>query len=120
MTYKYFAWLEEQGFRDITGVGAIHIQKFFLACSEHYTPSTIYDVRLYLKKLYGFLYAAGKAEDDYSELFSFAVNREKKVFPVLPKSDIAKLLDSIDHSTVKGKRDYAIMMLGTLFITYNL
>ena len=31
VTYKYFAWLEEQGFRDIAGVGAIHIQKFLLA-----------------------------------------------------------------------------------------
>lgn len=114
VTYKYFAWLEEQEFRDITGVGAIHIQKFLLACSEHYAPSTIHDIRLYLKKLYAFLYAAGKAEGDYSELFSFAVNREKKVYPVLPKADIAKLLDTIDRTTVKGKRDYAMMMLGTV------
>ncbi len=114
MTYKYFAWLEEQGFTDIAGVGAIHIQKFLLACSEQYAPSTIHDLRLYLKKLYAFLYASGRTEDDYSTLFSFAVNREKKVFPVLPKSDIAKLLDTIDRSTVKGKRDYAVMMLGTV------
>lgn len=34
------------------------------------------------------------------------------MFPVLPKLDIVKLLDTIDRSTVKGKRDYAIMMLG--------
>ncbi len=114
VTYKYFAWLEGQGFSGIAGVGAIHIQKFLLACSEQYAPSTIHDVRLYLKKLCAFLYATGRAEDDYAALFSFAVNREKKVFPALPKSDIAKLLDAIDRSTVKGKRDYAIMMLGTV------
>ncbi len=114
VTYKYFAWLEEQGFTDIADAEAIHIQKFLLACSERYAPSTLHDVRLYLKKLYAFLYTTGRAEDDYSALFSFAVNREKKVFPVLPKSDIAKLLDTIDRSTVKGKRDYAIMMLGTV------
>ncbi len=113
-TYKYFAWLEGQGFTDLAGVGAIHIQKFLLTCSERYAPSTIHDVRLYLKKLYVFLYATGRAEDDYSALFSFAVNREKKIFPVLPKADIAKLLDAIDRSTIKGKRDYAIMMLGTV------
>lgn len=114
VTYKYFAWLEEQGFADLAGVGAIHIQKFLLSCSERYAPSTIHDVRLYLRKLYAFLYATGRAEDDYAALFSFSVNREKKVFPVLPKSDIAKLLDAIDRSQVKGKRDYAIMMLGTV------
>ncbi len=91
VTYKYFAWLERQGFTDMAGVGAIHIQKFLLACSEHYPPSTIHNIRLYLKKLYVFLYATGRTNDDYSALFSFSVNREKKVFPVLPKSDIAKL-----------------------------
>ena len=42
------------------------------------------------------------------------VNWEKRVFPVLPKSDIAKLLDAIDRTKVKGKRDYAIMLLGTV------
>jgi len=29
VTYKYFAWLEEQGFTDIADVEAIYIQKFF-------------------------------------------------------------------------------------------
>lgn len=114
VTYKYFAWLEEQGFTDMAGVGAIHIQKFLLFCSDHYAPSSIHNIRLYLKKLYAFLYVTGRTEDNYSALFSFSVNREKKVFPVLPKSDIAKLLDTIDRSKVKGKRDYAIMMLGTV------
>lgn len=114
VTHKYFAWLEGQGFTDMAGVGAIHIQKFLLACSEQYPPSTIHNIRLYLKKLYVFLYTTEQADDDYSALFSFSVNREKKVFPVLPKSDIAKLLDTIDRSKIKGKRDYAIMMLGTV------
>lgn len=114
VTCKYFSWLEQQGFTDMTGVGAIHIQKFLLACSEHYPPSTIHNIRLYLKKLYVFLYVTERTDDDYSALFSFSVNREKKVFPVLPKSDIAKLLDTIDRSSVKGKRDYAVMMLGTV------
>ncbi len=114
VTHKYFAWLEGQGFVDLTGVGTIHIQKFLLACSEQYPPSTIHNVRLYLKKLYDFLHATGRVDDNYSALFSFAVNREKRVFPVLPKLDIAKLLDTIDRSTVKGKRDYAVMLLGTV------
>lgn len=114
VAYKYFAWLEDRGFKDMSGVGAIHIQKFLLFCSEHYAPGTIHNVRLYLKKLYAFLHMTGQVNDDYSALFSFSVQREKRVFPVLPKSDIAKLLDAIDRSTVKGKRDYAIMMLGTV------
>lgn len=114
VTYKYFAWLEEQGFDGPSDAGPLHIQKFLLICSERYAPSTIHNVRLYLKKLYSFLYVTGRAESPYSELFSFSVNREKKVFPVLPKSDIAKLLDAIDRNSIKGKHDYAIMLLGTV------
>lgn len=114
VTYKYFAWLEKQGFNSPSGAKALHIQKFLLSCSERYAPSTVHNVRLYLKKLYSFLYETGRTESSYSELFSFSINREKKVFPVLPKSDIAKLLDSVDRSSIKGKRDYAIMLLGTV------
>lgn len=114
VTHKYFGWLEEQGFRSPHGAGALHIQKFLLTCSERYAPSTVYNVRLYLKKLYSFLHETGRAESGHAELFSFSVNREKKVFPVLPKSDIAKLLDTIDRSSTKGKRDYVIMLLGTV------
>lgn len=116
VTYEYFAWLEEQGFHSPHGTGALHIQKFLLTCSERYAPSTIHNVRLYLKKLYSFLHETGRAESSHSELFSFSVNREKKVFPVLPKSDIAKLLDTIDRSGTKSKRDYAIILLGTVFV----
>lgn len=114
VTHKYFAWLEKQGFQNLSGVEGVQIQKFLLVCSEQYAPSSIYNILLYLKKLYAFLHESGQTESDYKELLSLQVNREKKVYPSLPKSDIAKLLDAIDRSTIKGKRDYAIMMLGTV------
>lgn len=44
---KYFAWLENQGFKNLEGVGAIQIQKFLLDCSEKYAPGTIHDLQLY-------------------------------------------------------------------------
>ncbi len=113
-TYKYFSWLEGQGYKNLADVGAAQIQKFLLDCSKRYAPSSIHNIRLYLKKLYTYLYKSGQAGADFSELLSFTVNRENKVFPALPKSDIAKLLDAIDRTSVSGKRNYAIMMLGTV------
>ncbi len=41
VTHKYFAWLEEQGFCDLIGVGAAHIQKFLLECSEACSPGSV-------------------------------------------------------------------------------
>ena len=113
-TRKYFAWLEGQGHEDLSRVGAAQIQKFLLFCSEQYAPSSIHNIKLYLKKLYAYLYATGQSTSDFSTLLSFTVIRDKKVYPTLPKSDIAKLLDTIDCTSKVGKRNYAIMMLGTV------
>jgi len=49
---KYFAWLEEQGQTNLGGVGAAQIQQFLLYCSEQYAPSSIHNIKLYLKKFY--------------------------------------------------------------------
>ena len=114
VTRKYLAWLEDQGHMNLIGVGASHIQRFLLFCSERYAPSSIHDIKLYLKKLYAYLYTTGQSESAYSALLSFTVSREKRVYPTLPKSDIAKLLDVIDRASLMGKRNYAVMMLGTV------
>lgn len=110
---KYFAWLEERGVQSPREAGPDWVQRFLLDCAERYSPASVHGIRLYLKKLYAFLKETGQAEFDCQELLSFRISREHKVFPALPKSDIAKLLDAIDRKTKTGKRDYAVMMLGT-------
>lgn len=112
ITHKYFAWLEVQGYEDLSGVGAEQIQKFLLDCSGKMCMSSIHDVKLHITKLYGYLYEAGLSDSSYQTLLSFKVNRESKIYPALPKSDIAKMLEAIDRVTVSGKRAYAAMMLG--------
>ena len=114
VTRKYFSWLEGQGYENLSGVGATQLQRFLLYCSGRYAPSSIHNIKLYLKKLYAYLYAIGQSETDYSALLSFTVSRDQKVFPSLPKSDIAKLLASIDRKSIMGRRNYAIMLLGTV------
>ena len=114
VAHKYFVWLAEQGFADLFGTGSEQIQKFLLVCSKTMMQNSMHNVKLYLKKLYEHLYRSGQSESDYKTLLSFPVNRETKIFPTLPKADIAKLLDSIDRKTKMGKRNYAIMMLGAV------
>ena len=109
---KYFNWLAENDYHDLSGVGAQEIQRFLLACSNEMAPSSMHDVKLYMKKLYAFLYSVKLSESPYAELLSFPVNRVSKIYPVLPMADVAKLLDSIDRKTGEGKRVYAIMALG--------
>ena len=100
---------EEEGFRSLENVKAAHIQKFLLRISKRYSLSSAYNTHLYLKKLYDFLFKRGYSVCDYRELLSSSINRERKIVPSLLKTDITKLLDSINWDTVKwtGLRDYA-------------
>jgi hypothetical protein len=49
---KYFAWLEEQGFVDLCGVGAEQIRQYLLFASKKYSQNSMRNVKLYLMKLY--------------------------------------------------------------------
>ena len=112
VTCKYFNWLAENDYNDLLGVGAQEIQKFLLACSKEMAPSSMHNVKLYMKKLYAFLYSEKLSESPYASLLSFPVNRTSKIYPVLSMQEVARLLDSIDCKTGNGKRAYAVMALG--------
>jgi site-specific recombinase XerD len=114
VAHKYFAWLGEKEIVDLSGADAPQIQNFMQCCSKLLSMNSMRNVRLYLSKLYAYLYGSGLSESDYKSLLSFKMSHETKIYPALPKSDIAKLLDAIDRTTVAGKRSYAAMMLGTV------
>jgi len=112
IAHKYFNWLADSGFFDLCAVGATEIQRFLLDCSKLLAPSSMHNVKLYLKKLYEYLYFEGLAKSPYESLLSFPVNRETKIYPALPMADVNKLLASINRQTKSGKRSYAVMILG--------
>ena len=114
ITHKYFAWLGERGIENLRAADTEQIRKFMLDCSKTLSMNSMRNVRLYLAKLYAYLYETGHSESDYATLLSFKISHEAKVFPALPKADIARMLDSIDRASIAGKRAYAAMMLGTV------
>jgi hypothetical protein len=114
VAHKYFDWLTSQGYRSLQGAGAEQIQKFLLDCSEKMAMGTVYDIKLYLTKLYAYFYKSGQSESSFHALLSFKVNRGTKIQPVLQKSEIAAMLGTIDRRTAAGKRAYAVMLLGTV------
>lgn len=114
VTYKYFAWLEKQGFKNLKKVSAIQIQEFLLDCSSQFAMSSMHNIKLYIKKLYNHLYETGLSESTYHTLLSFKVIRESKIAEVMTDIEISKVLGAIDRTTVKGKRAYAAMLLGVV------
>lgn len=114
VAHRYFAWLAEQGYEDLNGVGAEQIQRFLLDSSGKMSMNSIHNVKLYISKLYAYLYETGQSDSSYHALLSFTVNRGSKIYPALPKADIAKILEAIDRKTICGKRAYAVMLLGAV------
>lgn len=112
VVHKYFVWLAEHGYENLSGVGAEQIQKFFLDCSKKHPSTSMYNIKLYIKKLYAYLHVEKLSPSSYEELLSFPINRESKIFPALPMRKVAKLLDAIDRKTKIGKCAYAAMILG--------
>ena len=109
---KYFSWLLLEGNTSLNDVGATEVQRFMIYCCKHMKSSSVYDVKLYMKKLYYFLKENAYSTDDYSGLLSFRVSRESKLYPPASPDEVSAILDVIDRRIPRGKRDYAIIMLG--------
>ena len=108
---KFFSWLIESGHNELAKVGVDEIQKFVIDCSVTMKSTSIHNVKLYLKKLCGFLHKRGLLPNSYEGLLSFRVSRESKQLPATPPEEIAAVFNLIDRSEPKGKRDYAMFML---------
>jgi len=111
---KYFSWLIQEGYPELSRVGAEEVQRFMIFCSEHMASTSVYDVKLYMKKLYRYLAEKGYSASTYRELLSFPVSRESRMFPALSQEEIALILEMVNRRTPKGKRDYAILLLGVV------
>lgn len=111
---KYCSWLMLEGHNDLSGTGASEVQRFMIYCSRHMRSSSIHDVKLYMKKLYGFLSDNGYSSENYKGLLTFRVSRESKLYPPAQPDDVAAILDVIDRRIPRGKRDYAMILLGVV------
>jgi integrase len=108
---KFFAWLCENGYPDLKEVGADEIQRFVIECSNSMKSGSVHNVKLYLKKLCGYLNSRGLLPNSFEGLLSFRVSRETRLLPTTSPEEIEAVLNIIDRDTPKGKRDYAIIML---------
>lgn len=109
---RYFYWLQQEGITDIRQTNQETIQKYLHSCMEEMKSTSVYNVHLYLKKLYSFLHERGYTQSAYESFFAFKICRESKLFPAAEDETINAILNVIDTQTAAGKRDYAIILLG--------
>jgi integrase len=114
MARKFFSWLDENGHPTLDGLSADMVQAFMVHCSGHMTSASIHNAQLYMRKLCAYLYETERIDNPYTALLSFKVSRESKLYPATTHAELAAIFNEIDRSSIKGKRDYAIILLGAV------
>lgn len=74
----------------------------------------MHNIKLYMKRLCDYLFRHGLLPSSFNGLLSFRVNRETRVLPATPWSEIEAVLKIIDRTKPKGLRDYAMILLASV------
>ena len=111
---KYFFWLRDNGYATLDMVDVNALKGFIEYCMETLSNSSTSNIKGYLKRAYQFFYENGYAKDSFQGILSLPIAKRKQISAPIPPLEIATTLKQIDRSTVKGKRDYAIIMLGVI------
>lgn len=109
----HFLWLQQNGCKDISHVSENCLRNYLVYCAAKYQAQTLSLLKSRLKRSYAFFSENGYTHEDFSKIFSFKVNLPKKIKPAVSHEDIASVLSQIDRTLPRGKRDYAILLLGT-------
>ena len=109
---KYLYWLQCHEVRDVLLADSYQFSSFLIERSGHEAPGSIHNIQLYLKKFYAYLKNEAGCELPYEYVLSLPVKREKRIFKPLTNDEISRVLSKVDRTTGKGKRDYAIILLG--------
>jgi site-specific recombinase XerD len=108
---NFFSWFTDNGHADLSLVTASEIRQFIVHCSDFMAASSVRNVLMYTKKLCAYLNGRGLLANSFTALLSMRVSRESKMYPAARRDEIAIVLEQIDRSTVRGKRDYAAILL---------
>jgi site-specific recombinase XerD len=107
----FLDFLHSRKARTLDQIQALDLSEF-VSCRDHLKPKTVArivsDVRSFLR----FLTMRGILQKDLSvELPKIRVPRDATIPSVWDHELVVRLLEAVDRSSAKGKRDYAILLL---------
>lgn len=92
------------------------IDAFILACRQRYARTTVADIASSLRSFLRFLHATGRLAVDLAPaVMAPIVRRGERPARALPWEDVRRILGAVDRSTPGGRRDYALLLLMSLY-----
>jgi len=107
---KFFSFLLQKGYADFTKFNPQTVSDFLTEISIE-KPKSMDDVIYGMRKLFLHLNENGKQVDFNILLLASPKHYRRKIYPCMKTDELSELLNHIDQSTPKGKRDYAILIL---------
>lgn len=109
---RYLHHFELLGHFSLSTVTVEDVRQYILKISSEIKLNSLHNVFLYLRHFHIYLKETGYAAPDCAELFSHKVQREKHIQGYVTDEELEKILRVIDTESERGKRDYAIILLG--------
>ena len=92
------------------------IDVFIVDCRERYARTTVADICSSLRSFLRFLHATGRLAADLApSVMAPIVRRGERPLRALPWEDVRRILRAVDRSTVGGQRDYALLLLMSIY-----
>ena len=109
-TMPFLKWLQQNSIATFEALSADTVRNYFIEYAGKTSINSLDAIQRLLRKCFAYLYSIHVVQEDYHEVLSFPTPVEHKIKKPVPHEEIAMVLSSIDRSTIKGKRDYAIIL----------
>ena len=107
----FFDFMGKRNIKTLRQIQPKDISDFICSLSR-YSQRTISGIASYLRMYFKFLFYRGNLKNDLSQSVpSISAPYQAKIPSVWEQELITKLLDTVDRSSPRGKRDYAMLLL---------
>jgi len=108
---RFSNYLYNIGLQNITALDVKHIHGF-IQFSTQYTASTVRNTFTCLRGFLSFIHEKGYLNSNFSSVVpTIRHGRECTIPSAYSKDEVEKILNCIDRCNLKGKRDYAMLLL---------
>ncbi len=92
------------------------IDAFIVACRQHHARTTVADMASSLRGFLRFLHVTGRLAVALApSVKAPIVRRGERPLRALPWEKVQRILDAVDRSTAAGRRDYALLLLMSVY-----
>lgn len=92
------------------------IDEFIVWCSKRYARTTVSDICCTLRAYQRFLCATGRIQSNLaSSIIAPLVRTAERPHRALPWNKVQRILQGIDQSTPTGRRDYALLLMMSVY-----